>query len=233
MKKLTDVEFSERLRAYITDPRHRKTSTMWVDYVDGVLMYFTTCTICGAENRVTEEQLREQGPTLIHRADCAADRSVHAGRSEQQVMEDAQFDRFRGWWLRPENHLVQVGTDVDDRVVLNCVACDAELRLDALDIGATVRFSHAPSCQAKGDRRSVPEVDRARPGRPVPEGLVNTPLIEMLDAYIDQEDADTLENLSRPQVVSLYRGRLNALEAHRRHAQRKLDEVLSADQVAH
>ena len=74
MTKLSDQGFSESLGAYLTDPRHSETSVMWCEEVDGVFVLCTRCTVCGAENRATYDQLAEQGPTLTHTSDCAADR---------------------------------------------------------------------------------------------------------------------------------------------------------------
>ena len=76
MTKLSDQEFSERLGAYLTDPRHGATSVLWCDEVGGVKIFCTRCTVCGAENQVTYDQLAAQGPTLTHTVDCAADRNV-------------------------------------------------------------------------------------------------------------------------------------------------------------
>ena len=121
MPKLSDLEFSSRSCAFLTDPNQRETS-MWVEDVGGVTLVCTKCGVCGAENRVTAEELGEQGLTLTHATDCAADK---------QVRQDKILSTFfADWWPRPEHHLIQVGTDVDDRMVLNCVLCDAELRLD-------------------------------------------------------------------------------------------------------
>ena len=57
--------------------------------------------------------------------------------------------RFAEWWQRPENHLILLNIDLDDRVVLTCVLCDAESRFDVVDldnIGSSVTFLHASSC---------------------------------------------------------------------------------------
>ena len=76
MTKLSDQEFSNRMRAYLTDPRHSATSVMWSEDIDGIFVLFTRCTVCRAENQVTYDELAEQGPTLTHTIDCAADRDV-------------------------------------------------------------------------------------------------------------------------------------------------------------
>ncbi len=51
MTRLTEHEFGERMRAYFTDPRHSKTSVVWVEDVDDGRVFCTRCTVCGATKR--------------------------------------------------------------------------------------------------------------------------------------------------------------------------------------
>ena len=41
------------------------------------------CTVCRVENQVTYDELAEQGPTLTHTIDCAADRDVQEARQSE------------------------------------------------------------------------------------------------------------------------------------------------------
>ena len=118
---------------------------------------------------------------------------------------DQQMDDFMAWWGCPENHLIQMGSDVAERIVLNCVLCDAELRITSEQlemVESSIRFRHAPGCDAKSDHRSVPEVDKARPDRELPDGLVDTRVIEALNNCVEDDDFDELTRLPLPEAVS-------------------------------
>ena len=57
--------------------------------------------------------------------------------------------------------------------------------------------------------------------------------MRMLDTHIEEDESDESAKLALPEAVSLIKGRLNALEVHRRREQHKLDELMGTGEVVH